>query len=128
MRVKAKAGVVHLEAEELEEPPVNQWKLRESHGTNSPLQHAEDANLDDTQMSSLQNCCLSHPVLDVILCYDSPSKQLQEVCEAPGPIIKKFKYIKKVYRITKEIKHIKILLSIFFSKTTFKCSHKCTSY
>lgn len=68
MGVKTETAVMHLEVTELKGPPVNHWKLRERHETNSPLQPAEDASPEYIQMSSLQNCCLSHPVLAVKLC------------------------------------------------------------
>lgn len=107
--MKAEIGVMHLEAKELEGPPVNHWKLRERRGTNSPFQPAEDTNPDDTQISSLQNCCLSHPVLDVILCYDSPSNYRKSV-KLLNPFSKDLNTQNNIYRITKEIKHMKILL------------------
>lgn len=100
-------------SQELEGPPVNQWKLRERRGTKSPLQPAEDANPDDTQMSSLQHCCVSHPVLDVILCYDSPSNYRKSV-KLLDPFSNNLNTQNKVYRITKEIKHMKMLN--FFQK------------
>lgn len=88
MRVKAETAVMHLEAKELEGPPVNHWKLRERHGANSPLQPTEDANPDDTQMSSLQNCCLSHPVLDVTLYYASLANNYRKSVKLLDPFSK----------------------------------------